>query len=307
MSDPPMHSLDEKRLALLLRESGLADQEALGLLDDAGTTRRALVVLATKVDPEPPGFGFDVRAWPVMEANRADLEPPSCQHYGAPVLQRLQLIADERAIELAPETTPALFDHTREVIVEILVNALKHRDPEANAPIRIDAFTDSLAVWSPGEPEFAEIARGSFRGTGSRDPLLDRLLRILGYGRSKGVGWERARLLAQECGLRLTASTERGGVRVHVAVNASRQAEIEVRDAIGAEIRARNPEATWEDRLLAHLDDGEWWKPKDIGQAIGIPRSSLSRILKKLESAGRVERSNASKNAPTQNWRLIRR
>ncbi|MCB9675649.1 MAG: hypothetical protein H6737_11060 [Alphaproteobacteria bacterium] len=299
---------DGDLLRVLIEAAGIDDLVALGLLLPGGEpTREGVVALGLGEDPLPPWMGFELRRWAGAVVDRATMTRPlERRRLPPPTPLGLDALADQAATRLAAGGSSGMFDATKGALREVLVNAVVHRDYTLDVPIRVDFFTDAVAVRSPGLPERADLEDGAFVGRGSRNPHLQFLFHSLGFGQYNGTGWHRAQALAYEAGLDLRADAVAGDVEVVLGVEPRRRVAVERAERSVGEARTRLTPATREDQVVELLADGRWWAPGDIATNLGIPRSSLTVALKRLHARGRIQPSQARPRAPSQRWRLVR-
>ena len=98
-----------------------------------------------------------------------------------------------------------------------------------------------------------------------------------------------------------TASIHDAYTVVTVQIAPAKRVRLEASE--GQDRRLRVPEGTWEHRVLALLGDKASWRPKDIQQALNIPRSTLTKVLRRLSQRGEIERGMISARSSKQTWR----
>ena len=84
-----------------------------------------------------------------------------------------------------------------EVIRELLINALMHRDYQSNTPIQILEFENHLEILSPGGL-YGKVSPENFPNINDyRNPVIAETLKIL--GNSKGIARSEERRVGKEC------------------------------------------------------------------------------------------------------------
>lgn len=301
MSLPLLESdlLERLRAATAVDLVGLGAEAREGHLSPVG-----IVALAARGSATPRWAGFRVTSWPGPLVDRPRLAAPTeVRRLGLPTVAMIDVLADEAAVLLGDPLPGALFDGVREAAAELLTNAVAHRDYSVDSPIEVEQYTDAVRIRSPGAPAHAEITDGGFQGRGARNPALQHLLKLLGRGRQQGMGWQRCILLASGAGLSVDAQVRKGHTEVTLAIRPATRAHVEAVDALAQERRLRLPGGTWDARLLDLLSDGEAWRPKDIQAALGIPRSTLTTVLRRLAKRGDIEPGRLAARSSRQTWR----
>lgn len=288
-----------------IRGAAAVDLHGLGAAQpDGQLTPAGVVALAGPTGSTPRWSGFHVTTWPGSIVDRPRMAAPTeVRRLGLPTLTMVDVLADEAALLLGERLPVAVYDGVREAVSELLTNAVVHRDYAVDAPITVEHFTDAVRIRSPGAPAYAEITDGGFYGRGARNPTLQHLLKLLGRGRQQGMGWQRCILLASGAGLSVDAQVRKGHTEVTVAILPATRARVEAVDALAQERRLRLPGGTWDARLLDLLSDGEAWRPKDIQAALGIPRSTLTTVLRRLAKRGDIEPGRLAARSSRQTWR----
>jgi len=288
----------------LLRGAGAPDLDALGAAAEGRLTPAGVVALAAPNSSPPRWSGFRVATWPGPIVDRPRLAAPTeVRRLGLPTITMIDVLADEAALLLGERLPPALYDGVREAAAELLTNAVAHRDYTISAPIDVEQYTDAVRIRSPGAPAHTEITDGGFYGRGARNLALQHLLKLLGRGRQQGMGWQRCILLASGAGLSVDAQVRKGHTEVTLAIRPATRARLEAVDALAQERRLRLPGGTWDARLLDLVGDGEAWRPKDIQAALGIPRSTLTTVLRRLAKRGDIEPGRLAARSSRQTWR----
>jgi len=94
-------------------------------------------------------------------------------------------------------------DYPIEALRQLARNAVLHRSYEGtNAPVRINWFTESIEIQSPGGP-YGQVTRENFGTPGItdyRNPHLAEAMKTLGYVQRFGVGFVLARKALEENG-----------------------------------------------------------------------------------------------------------
>lgn len=279
------------------------DLAALGAESEGVLTVAGIVALASGSHDIPPWAGFLVRSWPGALVDRPRLAgPEEVRRLALPTLSSLEVIATEIAVRLGEQLPTARFDGILETSRELLANAVAHRDYGVSAPIQVDMFADAVCISSPGEPQHAEVVDGGFRGRGARDPILHHLLRRLGVARQQGLGWPRSQRLMKEAGLALEVAVGGGHTVVSIMVDPIPRGVIEDTPP-EVDSRLRIPGGVWEERVMRLLADGALWRPADIESALGIPRSTLTTVMRRLAARGVVEAERSAPRSSRQRWR----
>lgn len=292
---------------LIALQGTLTPGDSSGLLDEYGELTvfgRVLFAVQPDVD-RPEALSIDVWRYQGMYVDRDELPEAPFRQHPPPLLPVLAAVIDEHALTLSPTNRPSDVDTVRAILWELLVNALAHRDYDLDRAIEIELFADAMLVASPGEPTRANVENGALVGKGARNPMLHSALHRIGLCAAKGTGWPRVVALGRDVGLYPRAEVVDGALEVVIQVDPERHVQVQVASSTARE--TRRPASAWDAVLLAALEDGAWHRPSDLAASTGIPRSTLTAALKRLELQGLLQRSSTRKRSSTQTYRLRRR
>lgn len=209
-------------------------------------------------------------------------------------------------------------DYSERSVFESLVNALIHRDYLINgSEVHIDMFDDRMVIYSPGGmPDGTVIQERNIDTIPStrRNPILADIFNRLGYMERQGSGLHKIRNAYQAAANYSPEKTpEFYSTRVEFTVvlkNLNYSAENEAKNEARSEAKneakseAKSKILNVEDRsvldlLKKHPDITQ----KEIQQALGMNRSKLQRVIKKLSDNKCIERKGSRRAGY---WKVIK-
>ena len=112
------------------------------------------------------------------------------------VLQTLDLLLDvnlrQRPVAVSTLREEMVVDFPRVAIRELLLNAVMHRNYQANSPIRFYWFSDHIRIDNPGGL-YGDVSPENFpNAVDYRNPIIAEATRVLGYTNRFGQGIARA-------------------------------------------------------------------------------------------------------------------
>lgn len=208
-----------------------------------------------------------------------------------------------------PDSRIELPDYCERSVFESIVNGLIHRDYLINgSEVHIDMFDDRLVIYSPGGmPDGTMIQERDIDNIPStrRNPVLADIFNRLGYMERQGSGLNKIRS-AYENAVNYSPelAPEFYSSRVEFTVtlkNLNYKASTN-RALNGALNGALNEVLSKEEiRLLQLLKENPYITQNDLKVQMGIARSHVQRIMKKLSGQGILERSGSKK---TGYWKI---
>jgi predicted HTH transcriptional regulator len=225
------------------------------------------------------------------------------------------LILTGGVLVIEPELRAVLQTFTRggrlmyRVVLEAIVNAIGHRSyapAHLDKPIHVEQYVDAVLVKSPGAAleRVDMLDEDGPRHRFARNPRLMNLLRLLGLAQSRGLGRELL-LRGGDTGLepaRFEAGPDWFGVALELArpkvarVVRARQPTAEESQSAGGESNldegGDQPAGSGSEdrgaRLLTALKKLGTASAKELAEALGVSRSTISNWLRELIDDGKV-------------------
>lgn len=270
--------------------------------DELVPTHAGLLLFGKEPHRFLPDAYFRAIRYPGMDKGGDALD--SAEWRGVPMLQAIDEV--ERFISRNTGIAQTLSGRKRRdiahyhegVLREVLHNAVGHADYSAEGlHFNVSIYSDRLVVDSPGQMPVGMSIQQLEEGISRvRNRAIMNILHRLGYVEKHGTAYAKA-VAAAEHGYPLPDWTMPGPI-LRVTIPAHPRAIKP--EPVG---RSRKSDRTREIEEL--LRTGEK-AAADLAQDLGMTPRQLQRLLKEMESSGRVETNGVSRNSPKLRYRLPR-
>jgi ATP-dependent DNA helicase RecG len=130
---------------------------------------------------------------PIVEFNDYDEKNNAISIEPNIVEQAISLLREHISSEvLDGATRKRIWDYPADVLRELLVNALAHRDYTKAVEIEVGVYNNRLEVISPGAPPNGQTKEKMLAGQRiARNPIIAEIMRDYGLGENRGMGIRR--------------------------------------------------------------------------------------------------------------------
>ena len=240
------------------------------------------------------------------------------------VLSKIALSVGTRAESVQ---APVAYEIPKEVVTEAIVNAVAHRDYTSAGSVQVMLFADRLDVWNPGRLpppltlEKLRVPHESIPG----NPLLARAMYLVKYIEQMGTGTLDMIDRCAKAGLpepefeasgefvirirraalagRPVVFTGQIGFRADAGEKTREKADASGEDTVRTREKAReNTREKTGRKILALIAADPEITTARMAEEIGISRKGIEWQIRRLKSAGRLERIGPAKGG---RWRVI--
>lgn len=195
---------------------------------------------------------------------------------------------------------------------EAIANALMHRDysPEAHgSQVQVNLYADRLEILNPGGL-YGDVTIETLGESGissTRNQFLSNILETTPYPdggyvvENRGTGYQEIEEQLRQARMP-PAHPQNSTVSFTLTMERRHDVSIGAAPAAGAQTAAQDIDS----EILRHLEERGDSSARELAEALGIPRSTLSAHLKKLVEASRVEPLEPSRS-PKQRYRIAKK
>ncbi len=250
--------------------------ERSGLIKDGKPTKTLILLAGKRPDLYVAG------AYIVFRSSGGEIEkltgsiPKLIEKASQLVLSKLTEVETYQSLNLN-----RFRDCLNDILIEIIANALIHRDYTVPIPVTISYLEKEIGIWNPGIPEKESDVPKPFL-VYVRNPLLFRFAGIMGITKSSGVGLSEINKNSLLCNLNpIVFEKFHGGTLAKISIKSSIQS------------RRLNER---ERKLLDYIKNTGYITRKDYEKLMGVSERTARLDLSNLVKRGILRKVGKGKN-----------